>query len=79
MLKAFYEDTARLVVFGYLIEDAPNGGVLHEKTNLEEFRLPVLTFLESNYIYNNLGKTPSKIADEIGMESSEVEAVLRYS
>ncbi len=79
VLKVFYEDTARMVVLGYLVQSNAEDVVRVERCNREDFHLPHLTFLERNFIYNNLGKEPEKIADEVGVPEKFVESVMRYA
>lgn len=78
ILKAFYRDSAPMVVFGYLIKDKGAGNTF-ETTVLEEFNLPELTFLEANHIYNNLDGNPNAIADEIGLRPKDIKTYIKYS
>ncbi len=78
VLKVFYRDMANMVVFGYLITD--NGEGRSFKTVREEsFTLPQLTFLEANYIRNNLKGEPSVIADHLGLRQRDVQIYIKYS
>ena len=78
ILKAFYRDTSSMVIFGYLVQDKGASNTF-ESTELEEFNLPELTFLEANHIHNNLGDNPDAIAGEIGLSPKDVEAYIQYS
>jgi len=78
ILKAFYRDTSSMVIFGYLVQDKGASNTF-ESTELEEFNLPELTFLEANHIHNNLGGNPDAIAGEIGLSPKDVEAYIQYS
>lgn len=78
VLKVFYRDTANIAVFGYLMVD--NGEERPFKTTkLETLALPRLTFLEANYIRNNLKGKPSVIARYLGLKQDDVEAYIKYS
>ncbi|MHA2263632.1 MAG: O-methyltransferase [Candidatus Thorarchaeota archaeon] len=76
IIKALYRDTSNMVVLGYLIDDSDDEEITLVKGESEEFRLPVLTFMETNYIRNNLDDSPSDIAERIGLLESDVRAVL---
>jgi len=78
VLKAFYRDTSNMVIFGYLISDKGASDIL-ETAPLEEFILPELTFLEANYIYNNLYGDPNTIVDKMGLKLKDVETYIKYS
>lgn len=78
VLKVFYHDTADMVVFGYLIKDRKNGGVQFKTIQKEEFALPVLTFLEENYIRNNFYDNPCDIADRLGLQEEDVLNYIKY-
>lgn len=78
VLKVFYRDTANMVVFGYLI--VHNGeGRPFKTVKPEIFALPQLTFLEANYIRNNLKGKPSTIAHYLGLRQDDVEIYVKYS
>jgi len=77
-LKAFYRDTANMVVFGYRIKDRKEESAPLETIQAEEFALPVLTFLEENYIRNQLTDDPSNIADQLGLKGEAVRNYIKY-
>ena len=78
VLKVFYRDTADMVVFGYLIKDRKEESTPLETIQAEEFALPVLTFLEENYIRNQLTDDPSNIADQLGLKGEAVRNYIKY-
>ena len=78
VLKVFYCDTANMVVFGYLVKDRKEKDTPLKTIKAEEFALPVLTFLEANYIRNYLTDVPSKIADKLGIKEKDVKNYLKY-
>lgn len=79
VLKVFYRDTADMAVFGYLIKDSEDNGGLSETIQVEEFALPVLTFLEENYIRNHLNDDPCEIAKQLGLEKKDVSNYIKYT
>lgn len=79
ILKAFYRDTANMVVFGYLIKDRKEESTPLETIQAEEFALPVLTFLEENYIRNQLTGDPSNIADQLGLKGKDIRNYIKYT
>lgn len=78
VLKAFYCDTSNMVVFGYLIADRRRGDVIRT-IKPETFTLPELTFLEANYIHNNLKLNPMDIANNLGLKVEDVTSYIQYS
>ena len=44
----------------------------------ENFSLPALTFLEANYINNNLESDTNQIAEKLGLKGKDVKTYLRY-
>lgn len=79
VLKVFYKDTARMVVLGYLITESSRRGLYLKTIPAKEFALPVLTFLEKNYIQNNLSGDPKKIAGKLGLELDDVREYIKYA
>jgi len=79
VLKVFYRDTANMVVFGYLIKDRKEEGAPLEIIQEEEFALPVLTFLEENYIRNHLDGDTCDIADQLGLIKKDVRNYIKYT
>jgi len=79
VLKVFYCDTANMVVFGYLIKDRKEEVAPLETIQAEEFALPVLTFLEENYIRNHLDGDPCDIADQLGLIRKDVRNYIKYT
>lgn len=78
VLKVFYRDTANMVVFGYLIKDKKEDDTSLFTIQVEEFALPDLTFLEENYIRNNLTGKTSEIANQLGLEEEDVRNYIKY-
>lgn len=78
VLKVFYCDTSNMVVFGYLIADRRRGDVIRT-IKTETFTLPELTFLEANYIHNNLRLKPMDIANNLGLNVEDVRSYIQYS
>ena len=77
VIKAPYRDTANMIILGYLIDNCEEEEITLETIEAERFGLPVLTFLEKNYIRNNLSMEPSDIAEKIGLLEGEVREVMR--
>jgi len=71
-LKVFYKDSAKMAVFGYLIEDKEENELPLQKIELENFALPELTFLEENYIRNRLTHEAQEIKDYLGLSQRDV-------
>ena len=67
-----------MVVFGYLIADRRRGDVIRT-IKTETFTLPELTFLEANYIHNNLRLNPMDIANNLGLNVEDVRSYIQYS
>ena len=78
VLKVFYRDTSNIVTIGYFIKDKEEGDEPLRKIQVEEFTLPDLTFLEENYIRNNLEGDPRVIADSLGLTEQEVVEYIKY-
>lgn len=79
VLKVFYRDTANMVVFGYFIKDRKEEGAPLETIQAEVFALPVLTFLEENYIRNHLDGDTCDIADQLGLIKKDVRNYIKYT
>jgi hypothetical protein len=81
VLKVFYQDTAAspMIVLGYYIRDRRTEEDLFTKVESEIFNLPVLTFLEANYIRNHLGKPSVETADRLGLLEQDVENYKNYA
>lgn len=79
ILKVFYQDTSPMVVVGYYIRNRRAEEHLITRTRLEEFTLPVLTFMESNYIFNHLDIQSSETADYLGLLEGDVENFKKYA
>lgn len=78
VLKVFYHDTSSMVVFGYLIADRRRGNIIRT-IRAETFMLPELTFLEANYIHNNLKGNSMDIANKLGLNVKDVSIYIQYS
>jgi len=79
VLKAFYSDGASMAIFGYFITQNDGAKKLLESINSEEFSLPVLTFLEENYLRNSLSGKPNEIANILGLTDQDVTDFIRYA
>lgn len=80
VLKAFYSDGAKMAIFGYLIKQNDGAEKLLESIKSEEFSLPVLTFLEENYLRNNLlSGEPGNIANVLGLTDQDVSDFIHYA
>ncbi len=81
ILKVFYQDTSEspMVVVGYFIRDRRTGEHLFTQVEREIFNLPILNFLEANYILNHLGKPSIETADHLGLREQDVENYKNYT
>lgn len=78
VLKAFYYDTANMVILGYFISESGSGDFSFKSIPPETFALPELTPLEENHLKNHLSDDLEELAEVLGLASKEVKAYTNY-
>ena len=78
VIKYFYNDSTNMFVIGYHFSNSKEGVFMHKKIFPEKVVISDLTWLEANYIQNNLSNDTSEISSLIGISHSEIDAYKKH-